>query len=251
MKIGIIGFGHLGKALTNGLIYKGISSKDNIYVLAKSEKTINIAKNEYGVHVCVNINEIIKESDILFWILPSSSFSIVCDEIIGQDILNKSHVSFMAGVTIAEIKSMIGNVHVTRAMPSIAIEKADGVIGYTETMNEYIDNLFHELGYSFKINENDIEKVTAFAACGLGFAAYILNAFQTTGESLGFSKDISKKIISNTFISAINMGNFAETASAVATSGGATEQGIICFDENNIQDIIDSAVNRAYKKMMD
>jgi pyrroline-5-carboxylate reductase len=135
-------------------------------------------------------------------------------------------------------------------MPSIAIDKAEGVIGYTEPNNEYIEKIFNELGYSFKVDENDIEKVTAFVACGLGFASYILSAFQNTGETLGFTNEISEKIVKQTFINAINMGDFAETAKAVANKGGATEQGIICFEENKLQHTIEEAVQRAYKKMI-
>lgn len=44
------------------------------------------------------------------------------------------------------------------------------------------------------------------------------------------------------------MGDFAQTAAAVATKGGATEQGIICFEENKLQPIVEDAVQRAYKK---
>ena len=84
----------------------------------------------------------------------------------------------------------------------------------------------------------------------MGFAAYILDSFQQVGEVLGFSEEISEQIVARTFKSAIQMSNYKETAEAVATKGGATEQGILCFEENKIPYIIEEAINRAYKKMI-
>ncbi len=69
MKIGIIGFGNLGKALTKGLIYRKIVSKDEIFILAKSERTKEVAEKEFRLQVCSDINDIIEKANILFWVL--------------------------------------------------------------------------------------------------------------------------------------------------------------------------------------
>ena len=68
MNIGIIGFGNLGKALVEGLLYKNIVDKNNIFVCAKSERTISLAKNKYGVHSTYDISDVIDKSDIIFFV---------------------------------------------------------------------------------------------------------------------------------------------------------------------------------------
>lgn len=248
MKIGIIGFGHLGKALARGVIYKNIVSKDEIFVLAKSEKTRELAENEFGVQVCSDINDIIEKANILFWVLKGNVF-VELSKDIEKDVTHKTNVSFMAGVPIASIQEKFGDVFITRAMPNIAIDRADGVIGYTKTNDAFVEKIFNELGYAFEIKEKDIEKITAFSACGLGFAAYVLNAFQKAGQAFGFSPEVSEKIVAKTFGNAIDMSDYEGTASAVATKGGATEQGIICFEKNNLNGIVSEAMNDAYNKM--
>ncbi|MFL0195701.1 pyrroline-5-carboxylate reductase dimerization domain-containing protein [Clostridium sp. WILCCON 0269] len=45
------------------------------------------------------------------------------------------------------------------------------------------------------------------------------------------------------------MSDYEGTANAVATKGGATKQGIICFEENNLNRIVSEAMNKAYDKM--
>ncbi|WP_182629345.1 pyrroline-5-carboxylate reductase family protein [Clostridium chromiireducens] len=248
MKIGIIGFGHLGKALTKGLIFKNIVSKDEIFILAKSERTKDVAEKEFGVQVCNDINDIIEKASILFWVIKGNVF-VELSKDIQQDVKHKINVSFMAGMTIKSMQEILGDIFITRAMPSVAIDRADGVIGYTKTNDTFVKKILNELGYAFEIEEKDIEKVTAFSACGLGFAAHILNAFQKAGQAFGFSKEVSEKIVSKTFCNAIDMGDYEETANAVATKGGATEQGILYFEVNNMNRIISEAMNKAYNKM--
>lgn len=248
MKIGIIGFGHLGKALAKGLIYKNIISKDEIFILAKSERTREVAEKEFGIQVCSDINEIIEEASILFWVLKGNIFDELSKDIT-QDITHKINVSFMAGMPIKSIQEKLGDVFITRVMPNIAIDRADGIIGYTKTNDTFVEKMFNELGYAFEIEEKDIEKVTAFSACGLGFAAYILNAFQKAGQAFGFNPEVSEKIVAKTFGNAIVMSDYEGTANSVATKGGATEQGIICFEENNLNRIVSEAMNKAYDKM--
>jgi len=95
----------------------------------------------------------------------------------------------------------------------------------------------------------NIEKVMAFSSCGLGFAAYLIDAFASAGGAMGFSADISAHIAALTFKNAVSRGNFRETVSSVATPGGATEQGILHMDECGAYEIIAAAVQKAYDRM--
>ncbi|WP_310602652.1 pyrroline-5-carboxylate reductase family protein [Anaerosporobacter sp.] len=248
MKIGIVGFGHLGKALAKGLVKSGVVEEREIYVLAKSQRTKDIALKQYAATVVEDINEMLEQVEIIFWVIKGSQLPEVYSRL-DRKMNDIVHISFMAGVTIEMIKNCLGNATILRAMPNIAIENADGIIGYTKTDSKMVVDILNKLGYAFEIEEKDIEKVTAFSACGLGFAAYILNAFQKTGMELGFSEEISEHIVAKTFSNAITMSNYEVTADSVATKGGATEQGILCFEDNNLNEIIKKAIYKAYDKV--
>jgi len=251
MKVGVIGFGHLGKALVEGLLYTNISTSDEVSICARTQKTLEIARDKYGVNTYNDINKLIAGSDIVFIVLKGDIFDKISHKIDKTLIKDKLVVSFMAGVPIASIMEKLGqSIHVTRAMPSIAINKGNGVIGYTRVNNELISEIFNRLGYAFEVEESDIEKVTAFSACGLGFAAYILDSFMNAGINLGFDEEVSERIVAKTFVNAINMSNYPKTISEVATKGGATEQGILYFQKENINGIIEEAIKKAYKKMI-
>ena len=249
MKIGIIGFGNLGRALASGLIRSGCAGAGSIYVCEKSPEIRAIAESEpYLAHAAEDVNTIISSSDVIFLTVKSYVFEELSSVIDKSALPGKTVVSFMAGVSFERIYSLVGNLRLVRAMPSLAIASCEGVIGYTEAPAEVAD-IFHKLGYAFETEPANIEKVMAFSSCGLGFAAYLIDAFAAAGGAMGFSPEISGHIAALTFKNAVERGHFRETVSAVATPGGATEQGVLHMDERGIYDIVAQAVRKAYERM--
>ena len=154
----------------------------------------------------------------------------------------------MAGVTFDKIKTLIGPVELVRGMPSLAISVCDGVVAYTAAP-KHVTEMFNKLGYAFEVVPEDIEKVMAFSSCGLGFAAYLIDAFAAAGEKLGFAPETCAKIAGQTFKNAIDRGDYKSTVKAVATKGGATEQGVLHMDSKATYSIIAEAVQKAYDRM--
>lgn len=248
MKIGILGFGHLGKALVKGLLNDGFVCKEDIYVTANSKITKERARNEYGVHVCCSNTELIQATDIIFICVPANVFFSDFGDcgVVSED---KTFVSLMAGVTLSQLKQCIGRGRIMRAMPNLGIERNDGIICYTATDDQWVVKIMEHLGYSFCVPEGDIEKITAFASCGIGFAAYILNCFFEKGRDLGFSADTTMRIVDNIFRNALRAADYSELVDSVATKGGATEAGVMRLDEHKTNEIIGDVIDAAYRRM--
>lgn len=249
MNIGIIGFGNLGRALASGLLTSGCARTDNIYVCESSPEARALAANEpYRVHATDDVNSVICDSDVIFFVVKSYVFEEMAANIDRQSLTGKTIVSFMAGVSFDKIFSLIGEVRLVRAMPSLAISVCDGVIGYTKAPPE-VESIFHKLGYAFETDQEGIGKVTAFSGCGLGFAAYLIDAYALAGQTMGFSPETSAHIAALTFRNAVSRGDFKNTVKSVATPGGATEQGVLHMDECKVYDIVAGAVRKAYDRM--
>ena len=249
MKFGIIGFGNLGRALASGLLKSGCAVAGDIFICDKSPEARAVAESGlFGASANEDVNAVITASDVIFLTVKSYVFeelSVIIDK---RGLTGKTIVSFMAGVTFEQIYSRLGNVSLVRAMPSLAIAACDGVIGYTKAPSD-ISDIFNKLGFAFETEPDNIEKVMAFSSCGLGFAAYLIDAFAAAGGDMGFSPETSANIAAITFKNAVDRGSFRETVSAVATSGGATEQGILHMDGCGVYDIVANAVRKAYERM--
>ncbi|MCL2426672.1 MAG: NAD(P)-binding domain-containing protein [Oscillospiraceae bacterium] len=249
MKFGIIGYGNLGKALASALLCTGNVIADDIHVCDRSPESLNHAKNELlHTYPIENINDMIKTTDILCITVKGYVFEELSKIIDKEYFTDKLVISMMAGETFEKIYSLIGNVRLARAMPSLAIATNEGVIAYTKVPIEVAD-IFNKFGFAFETEPDVIEKVMAFAACGLGYAAYLIDAFTSAGEAMGFSYDTASHIAALSFKNAGDIGNFRETVKAVATPGGATEQGVNYMDQCGVYNIVATAIQKAYERM--
>jgi len=249
MKFGIIGFGNLGKAFAAALLCTGDVSANEIFVCDRSPEALAVAELEsYHAYPITDINHVIGITDIVCIVVKGYVFEELSKSIDRKALDGKLVISMMAGETFEKIKSLIGDVHLARAMPSLAIATNEGVIAYTKIPEEVAD-IFGKFGFAFETEPDVIEKVMAFAACGLGYAAYLIDAFAAAGEAMGFSLDTASHIAALSFKNAGDIGNFRETVKAVATPGGATEQGINFMDKCEVYNIVAGAIQKAYERM--
>jgi len=249
MKFGILGFGNLGKAFSAALRYTGKVMRSDIYVCDNSAEALTIAEIEsYNTYTIDDVNKMIKDTDILCITVKGHVFDIISKQIDKKALKGKFVISMMAGETFEKVYSQIGKVDLARAMPSLAIATNEGVIAYTKVPDE-VAEIFQQFGFAFETEPDVIEKVMAFAACGLGYAAYLIDAFAAAGEAMGFSLETASHIAALSFKNAGDIGNFRETVKAVATPGGATEQGVNYMDKCGVYNIVAMAIQKAYERM--
>lgn len=269
MNFGIIGYGNLGKAVASALIGTGDVKARDIHICDKSIDALSIAEKErFNVYTIDSLNSLINASDVICLVVKGYVFEELAKQIDPKSLKNKLIISFMAGETIEKISSLFIDAQfvgdptdvrtgenvvfskpvIARAMPSLAIAENEGIIAYTKLPAE-VAAIFDKFGYAFETEPEAIEKVTAFASCGLGFAAYLIDAFKTAGEALGFPADTAGRIAAQTFKNACDRGDFADTVKAVAVPGGATEQGINHMNNSDVFAIVAEAMQKAYMKV--
>ena len=249
MKFGIIGFGNLGKAFASALIFSGCVTSEDIFTCDNSSAALAIAESEsYQTFDIADINRMIGLVDVVCITVKGYVFEELSKSIDKEALEGKLIISMMAGETFEKIYSLIGDVDLARAMPSLAIATNEGVIAYTKVPKDVAD-IFNKFGFAFETEPEVIEKVMAFAACGLGYAAYLIDAFAAAGEAMGFSLDTASHIAALSFKNAGDIGNFRETVKAVATPGGATEQGVMYMDKLGVYNIVAGAIQKAYERM--
>lgn len=256
MKIGVLGFGNLGTAFTTGIITKNIIDKSDVGVCDKSEERLSAAAQQLGINTYSDVNQMLKNCDILILAVKPHIFPVIAPDIDKSLLHGKTVMSFMAGTTILEIQEAITvDCQIVRIMQNIAIQKGHSVTaitdnGFDRKNYDFIKSIFSSLGYLIEVEENEIEKVTALASCGLGFAAYIIDSFIKAGIELGFDAQDSEKMVAQTFMGALSLGDYANTVNFVATKGGATEQGLYVLTAYNMDKIAQEAVMAAYNKAM-
>ncbi len=262
MKIGIIGYGNLGKALVRGLILTGFSQND-IEINARTQKTRDSVQDEYkDIYVTDNKEELVNRTDVIILITEPKNAKEVLNEIKDYNINEKIIVSFMAGITITEIRNMLGEKHNTvklfRVMPNIAIQDGNGVIGVAYAEEDYeifqdVLNVLNKLGYVLKLDEDSLNYITVTAASGLAFAACLMNSYQKASNTLINDDEKSKEITIRIFENVINMVkkedcSFDDIICRITTKGGTTEAGIKNLNQELITENLKVCIKKSYEK---
>jgi len=249
MKFAVIGFGNLGRAVTSALMNSGSAPAKDICICDNSAEARALAESaSYNVNATEDINFAIKSADVVFLTVKGYVFDDLAAKVDRSGLAGKTVVSCMAGETFEKIHSLIGDVDLVRMMPSLAIASLDGVVGYTKSPPALAE-ILQKFGYAIETEPENIEKLMAFASCGLGYAAYLIDAFAVAGEKMGFSVETAAEIAGLTFKNAVDRGGFKDTVKAVATPGGATEQGVNHMENSGVRDIVTTAVRKAYERM--
>ena len=261
MKIGIIGYGHLGKAFVRGLVLTGFWQSD-IVINARTEKTRDSVREEFpDIHVTGSKEELVNLADVVVIIVEPVHAKEVLSEIKAYDLEGKVLISFMAGITMAEIRNDLEDkqnaVKLVRVMPNIAIQDGKGVMGITyeeedEALQEVL-GVFCKLGCVRKLDENALNAITVTAASGLAFAASLMDSYQKACNTLFHNEEISKEITLRVFENAIDMVkkdgcSFEDIVRRITTKGGTTEAGMQHLNPEQITENLEICMEKSYEK---
>ena len=262
MKIGIIGVGHLGKAFIAGLVRSGIA-QDRIILNARTMETLDAVKQIYPcINVTTDKKELVAESDIIVIVVKSQNAEGVLTEIGEIDLSGKTIISFMAGISLSDMREMLRDTRreyrLIRMMPNLGISLCKGIIGVCcendPAETEEVLNLFRQLGYLIHLPEEKLESITICAASGLAFAAYLMKEYRNSCDRLINDAVVSEEVTTHIFENVIeivrNEGKtFESLIEQISTKGGTTEAGISKLQDSNLSEIINQCIDTAYDRV--
>jgi pyrroline-5-carboxylate reductase len=187
-KIGIIGFGNMGKAIGEQL-----KAKYSIWALDKDKtKTQDLC----GIKVADNIIDLLNNVDTVILAVKPQDFETLLTEI-KDYVKDKLIISIAAGLTTAYLEKALGNVRVIRAMPNIAAKIGAGITGLckgkfaTDSDLNFAKKVFAHLGATLIVKEEMMNAVTAISGSGPGYFYDLLEA-QKIDDQISLDK-ISKE----------------------------------------------------------
>ena len=255
----IIGCGNLGKIILNSLINKKI----NVVVLEKNNTTRALLRKNKKVFLINELSEIkkFKIDYILLCIKPGDSISLLKN--LRKNIDNASIIlSFVAGLTLNNIKKILNVTNIVRIMPNIFIEvqeSATAIITNSRSRNlkEKIITDFSFFGPLIWLKEEKkIDFFTALYGGGPAYFFYFLNILVNISKqhniSINKSTELVLSLLNGTmkFIKK-NGSNFPKLIRKVTSPNGTTEKAIEIFEKNELSTIFNKAIIKAEKRSKD
>ena len=248
MKIGVLGYGNLAKALLQGITSNGNINKKDITITAKSEKTLETAINN-GYNAVNSVSEVFTADLVILAVKPAVYKTLL--PLIPSN-FKGGIVSTMACYSLQELKNDFKSASVIRIMPSLLSSNGNDLIavcGDTDKFTSFT-SLLENAGKVIITNEEKFNAYLIAVSCGVGFSAYIVESYNKALLNLGFSSEESKDITSVIFSASAVESNREEFYKKVATKGGVTELGLNEFENGNLNKIVENGVLKAYNKVV-
>ena len=256
IKIGFIGCGNMGGALAAAAAkYKDaeirLFDKDEDKAKALAERIGGIVCDIDGVCAC----------ELVFLGVKPNIIPIVADEIAKKVAAGGATViSMAAGVSLAKLAVMLGDLPIIRIMPNTPAEVGYGMILYTAnekgagTVPLFLESMA-AAGKFDAIDERLIDAASAISGCGPAFAYMFIEALADGGVMSGLPRDKAMLYAAETLIGAAEVvkqtgRHPGALKDAVCSPGGSTIEGVKALEDGKMRGTVSGAVVASYEKTL-
>lgn len=253
----------MGLTYAEGMAKSSLLNRRNLMIFDKSADIITRLSKIDHFDVYDDIEECLPDADIVFLAVKPYHCDSLFEEI--KPLVNNEQifVSLMAGVTIAKIQQGLDVKKVIRSMPNLPAQVGKGVTSYTEAKEVsrvellMIRNLLDTTGESIHVEtENFIDASTGISGSGPAYVFYFMQSMLEAALKMGFSKNDSKVLVSQTFEGAVKLFNESDLSpetwmDRVASKGGTTRAALDSMEDNNVKELIKDAAYAAFDRAVE
>lgn len=235
MKVGVIGYGSMGRMLLEKLSSNNDLISGKLFVANRSYEKIADLAEMYNL--CQSSQEIAALVDILFICVRPVDMKNVLEEI--KNSLRKEQiiVSLNGSITFEQIESVCKN-KLVKAIPSVMAEinKSQTLICCNSMVNEQdkanIKELLSCIGSVIELSESEMGMGSELVSCMPGFIAAIFNEICVSAQKhTSIAAEEVVQMVLNTMIGTgqlmiENNYSYQDVITRVATKGGITEEGV-------------------------
>ena len=256
--IAVIGCGHMGNSLLNGLIKSGYP-KNKIIGADPSQDKLDLIKKSLGIHVTQDNQEAASLADVLIFAIKPQFFKHVARSL--SHIAQKKHfliISVAAGIKEETIQHAVGGqLAIVRTMPNMPALIACGITALyanqfvTPKQKNLAASIMRAVGDIIWIeDEQNMDIVTALSGSGPAYFFLIMEALENAAHELGLSKAVAHQLTIETALGSAYMAktsqfSLVELRQQVASPGGTTEKAIQVFEELGLRDLFRKALEAA------
>lgn len=234
MKVGIIGYGSMGKMILEKIAEaKKIDNKD-LYVANRTYEKIEHLTNI--LNVCKTNIELASMTDIIFICVRPIDIKLILNEIKSVVSENTLIVSLNGSITFEMISKIIDH-KIAKAIPSVTAEinKSQTLVCYNSLVSEndkiMLEDLLKCMGDVIELPEEEIGMGSELVSCMPGFISAIFDVISNSAKK--HTAISEQQIIQMLLRTMVGTGDlmleknlsFNDVVTRVATKGGITEEG--------------------------
>lgn len=253
-KLGLLGYGKMGKAMIEGMINDGFLNESQLYVYTPNSSKKALQEHP-ELHACVDAHEMCEQSDIILLavkpqILPSALLEL------RSHLKHKVVISIAAGISTESLVAMVDpSTQVLRIMPNLAVEVQQGVILLSKSHTLDVEKfnfcavMLSKLGLVELIDEDKMDIGSVLIGSAPAFVAYFINALRL-GAAGQFTQEEAFRMLFQTVTGTVAYLKANEIhpdtlIERVCSPNGSTIEGIKALREDDVESKIVHAVQQS------
>lgn len=258
-KIGIIGYGSMGKMLLEKFLETKTVDESNLFVSNRTyEKIINLTKIYPKINICRNNIDVVKNADMFFICVKPFETKALLLEIINDAKEDAHIISINGAILFKYLEQICKNRKLSIIIPSVTAEvnKSVTLISHNNYVNDYdknnIKRLLECFGTVTKVSETEIGTDSELTSCMPGYIAAIFEVITDVAEKhIPVNKEQIIQMVTETMYGAGKLllekrMTFDNLVNKVATKGGITEEGVKIIREQ-----LPKTINEMFEKTLE
>ena len=257
--IGFVGSGNMAEALIKGITTAKVYSPENIFISdIRAERLIYLAK-EYGVITVAHNAELAAKVQTLVLSVKPQNMTEALESI--KDAVGTATlvISIAAGIKIANITAVLGDVAVVRVMPNTPALIGEGAAALfanekAKPMLEKAKLIFSAVGEAVVVDDEGlIDAVTAVSGSGPAYYFLLMEEMIKAATQLGLPDDVAKTLVLQTAKGAALLAadadkrgeSPAQLRRKVTSPGGTTEAALKVLADGKFGPLVTEAIKKA------
>lgn len=255
MKLGVIGCGKMGGALTEGIVQSGVCSGKDVTVFDSFSVAAQNLASKTGGLVAGSNAEVVANSDVILVCVKPQGLLEMLPELTDSE--GKLIISIAAGVKISAIESALKQRHrVIRVMPNTPAMVGKGASGFARGSHAKDEDaamtlrLLESVGYACEVEESDLDAVTALSGSGPAYIFLLIESLVEAASQQGLQPEIALQLATQTIAGAADMVQKTGESPAVlrenvTSPNGTTFAALESFRANQFSQIVKNALDAA------
>ncbi len=257
--IGFLGSGNMAEALIKGVITAGVYRPENIFISDVRPDRLDFLAKNYGVQKADSNAALAGKVDILVLSVKPQNMTDALQSIKETIKTDTLIISIAAGIKVANITAVLGDMAIVRVMPNTPALIGEGASALfanekAKKMLQKAMAIFSAVGKAVVVdNEGLIDAVTAVSGSGPAYYFLLMEEMIKAAGELGLPDDVAKDLVLQTAKGAALLAaeadgrgeSPAQLRKKVTSPGGTTEAALKVFVEGKISELISAAITRA------
>jgi pyrroline-5-carboxylate reductase len=250
MKIGFIGAGKMARALAGGLVRGDVAQAAEIVCSSRSAESGRAFLGLLpGARWTSDNAGLVASSDLVILAIKPQQFAAALSALRDAS-AGKLFLSLAAGITLSQMSGWLHpDARLVRAMPNTPMQVGLGAsvfaggAGATEADLALIERVLGSAGKAWRVEEGQIDAVTALAGSGPAYAFHFIDALVRAAIPLGLNEKLARELALQTVLGSATLAAQSELAplelaAQVKSPRGTTLAGCAVLEENDVLNVL-------------